>query len=889
MYVVSGNSFFNCSAIAFVTNFASGASSRGGGVSFIFGSNSYSINGAAAVAGHTALHESSIIIDSNTFSNCSSSFASTFDKLSFQVNAMAGAVSVHIGPSTLSAQNASRELLVRSHLHVVNSIVHITANSFRDCFAELSTRSCLPILSSARGGAVSFDVSSEVFARMASLDLLVHRSTFEECFARWSCSSQDSAVVVVAGGAVAFVSASLPLQTAIVVSQCNFTNVSATGNSFVFARNFSVSGGALFMNASSPLDVLDCTFISSNSSGAIIRSAANAVVFGGGSAIHSLNVPVVKIQRCFFQFSATYVEDRGAIVVSENSINQTLPGFRLVQVINSHFVSSGLSSLLLAPMRSLSSDTLSFINSTISSPKFASFIALISSSAVIKSSNSTIACAAAFHVSVANNSQFLTMKCDRCPVLSYSYSSDELSLEILQRLQETETSLDSLSNCYNVSRSDVAGCPYGVTSCTGAFVVTPGLWLFFKNTSSNRSSLLSYSPTEAARCPAGFCECKNTENGGCEVTAPLDLYLKPDSTSDTALCSGNRTGVLCSHCLAGFTATVDERGCMPNDDCREKLAWIWALVLFSYLMYGLYIALSCLNDRSGIMSALLYFGQMSQFALPRFPGHTSSSFASSLTRIAHFDSIISSVENTCLGTDMSTYRLVLVKLWGPFSVLVFALLWAWLLKRVQRSLASFSLNRTISYFGTSAQCILLIFSSVSAAVFKLVQCTDIKGIGAVFFLDGSRPCYDGVWVVMICAVAVLVSIPLILSYLLFYSKLPLAARYAMCSSYTENAFFWAAVTLSSRMFMSLAAAFSKDPTVAHCVLLLITVLMTLLLIQFQPYKQLPAYRIDLLCHVCLIVQFCCSLVSDASESVGISLQATGALPCIRPLATMHMF
>jgi hypothetical protein len=328
---------------------------------------------------------------------------------------------------------------------------------------------------------------------------------------------------------------------------------------------------------------------------------------------------------------------------------------------------------------------------------------------------------------------------------------------------------------------------------------------------------------------------------------------------------------------------------MPNDDCKEKLAWIWALVLFSYLMYGLYIALSCLNDRSGIMSALLYFGQMSQFALPRFPGHTSASFASSLTRIAHFDSIISSVENTCLGVDLSTYKLVLVKLWGPFSVLFFALLWAWLLKRVQRSLSSFSLDRTISYFGTSAQCILLIFSSVSAAVFKLVQCAEVKGIGTVFFLDGSRPCYDGVWAALICAVAVLVSIPLILCYLLFYSKLPLAARYAMCNSYTEKSFFWAAVTLSSRMLMSLAAAFSKDPTVGHCMLLLISVLMTLLLIHFQPYKQFSAHRIDLLCHVCLIVQFCCSIVSDASESVGISLYATGAFALQRQCICFDAF
>jgi hypothetical protein len=461
--------------------------------------------------------------------------------------------------------------------------------------------------------------------------------------------------------------------------------------------------------------------------------------------------------------------------------------------------------------------------------------------------------------------------------LTYSYTSHSLSLEILQHMQETQTSLNSLSTCYSASRNDAAGCPYGVISCTGSFIVTPGLWLRFENMSSNASSLLSFSPTSATRCPSGFCQCRNTTSGGCELTAPLNLYLNSESLSDASLCSGSRTGVLCSQCLPGFTAVLNERTCMPNEDCRQKLAWIWALVLFSYLMYGLYIALSCLNDRSGVMSALLYFGQMSQFALPQAAGQSSSLFASSLTSIAHFDSIISSVEDTCLGVDMSTYRLVLVKLWGPFSVLVFALFWAWLLKRIQRSVASLKLDRTISYFGTSTQCCLLIFSSVSAAVFKLVQCVEVMDIDTVFFLDGSRPCYDGDWAGLMCGVVVLCSIPLVLSYLLFRSKLPLAARYAMCNSYTEEAFFWVVVTLSSRLSMNLASAFARNPIVGRIVLLLISVLTTLLLIQMKPYKQLSAYRIDLLCHICLIIQFCCSIVSDASESVGISLYATGAL------------
>jgi hypothetical protein len=275
------------------------------------------------------------------------------------------------------------------------------------------------------------------------------------------------------------------------------------------------------------------------------------------------------------------------------------------------------------------------------------------------------------------------------------------------------------------------------------------------------------------------------------------------------------------------------------------------------------------------MSALLFFAQMSQFAIPRRSSSASSSISSSLSNIAHFDPLISSYNNACLSVDFSTYRLIVLKLFGPGCVLIFALFWAMVLKIYQRNAKSLPLDRTISYFGTLANCLLLVFSSVASAVFKLIQCIDVDGMGRVVFLDATRSCYDGAWFALLCAVIILVFIPFLFAYLLLYSKVPIAARYALCHAYTDKMYFWAAVTLSSRMFMSLAAAFSENPSVGHCALLLISVFMTLLLIQCTPYKERATYHIDLMCHLCLILQFSCSILVDASDSVGVPLSASG--------------
>jgi hypothetical protein len=823
---------------------------------------------------------SNLLINSNTFDRCTSALASTYDKLSFQAYSQAGAVSVLIGPSTLSAQNASRDLLVQSPLHLTDSLVHITANTFSRCSTWLSMQSCLSIFSSAKGGAVSFEMSPNVVALNTTLDLLIDDSSFDECFARLSCSSLDKASVAVSGGALSFSSSFSFSQSPIVISRSNFSNFSVVGEYFVSSRNFSVSGGAIFSNTSMPLYIRACNFNSTNRSAVVIRSIVVSEGAGGGLAIHSSNSLFVNIQSCRFQFDAATLAGIGAVVVVDKDVPERRSISRSVQIFDSEFVSAGSLMLLLSASQVLNSNTLDLSNSVFASSAMltSSLISTANPTSVL-SSNSSVTCPPNSHVSVANASDLLNIACASCPILSFSYSSNNLMLDVIQQLQRSLVSLSALSQCYSSSRDGVTSCPFGVVSCTGTLAVTPGLWLFFKNTSADDGSDMSFFPSAAARCPIGFCGCSNMQRGSCEVTAPLDLYRNAAFSLDTSLCDNNRTGVLCSRCLPGFTATINEQGCMTNQDCREKLAWIWAVLLFSYMMYGLYITFSCLNYSSGIMSALLFFAQISQFAIPRLStSASSSSLASSLSNIAHFDPIVSSYNNLCLGENVSTFRLVLMKLWVPVFVLVFALFWAWVLKVYQRTVVSVTLDRTISYVGTLAHCLLLVFSSLASAVFKLIQCADVDGVGRVVFLDGERACYDGTWTALLCAVIALVLMPFGFAFLLVYSKkIPLAARYALCHAYTDKFYFWAAVTLSSRMFMSLAAAFSENPAVSHIVLLVISVIMTLLLIQCKPYREQATYRIDLMCHLCLILQFSMSILVDASDSVGVPLSSSGTV------------
>jgi hypothetical protein len=856
----------------FLSGFAGGVSSRAGGVSILFGSNSYSHDGAAAVAGSVIFDNSSLAIAYNTFDRCSASLVSAFDKLSFQAHSIAGAVSVHFGPTTLSVQNASRSLLVPSPVQLSDSLVHIVSNSFSRCFASVALQSCLSVSSSSKGGAVSFEISPNIVAFNATVDILLHDSAFDQCFALLTCSSVDKAAITVAGGAVAFSTSSLISQSPIVVSSCSFSNFSVIGDFFVSSRNFSVSGGAVYINTFMPFHLRSCNFNSTNSSGVIFRSIVAPQGTGGGGALHLANSLLLNIQNCFFQFNASSLG--GAIVVVDKDVPESRFPSRSVQISDSKFFSAGFMMLSLTSNHILPSSTLQLSNSLFTSSSLMTLpLVSIANPTSVLSSDSSVTCPLNSHVSVTNASDLLIMSCDSCPILSFSYSSSILNLDVIQRLQQSHTSLTSLSQCYTTGTS---GCPFGVLSCTGTLKVTPGLWMFYKNTSEHDGSQLSFSPSSAVRCPAGFCGCSNMEKGSCKLTAPLDLYRYFDSRFDTALCNNNRTGVLCSHCISGFTATMNEKGCMPNTECRENLPWIWAVVLFSYLMYGLYITFSCLNSSSGIMSAVLFFAQISQFAIPRVATSASASSSLAPSNMANFDPLISSYNSVCLGVDMSTYRLVLMKLYGPLFVLVFALFWAWVLKRYQRTGKSLPLDRTISYFGTLANCLLLVFSSVAAAVFKLIQCTDVDGVGRVVYLDGARSCYyDGEWIVLLCVVIVLVIIPFVFAYLLLYSKLPISARYAICNAYTDNFFFWAAVTLSQRTLMSLVAAFTNNPSAGHCVLLVIAMFMTLLLIQCKPYKEVATYRIDLICHICLILQLLCAILADASDSVGVPLSAAG--------------
>lgn len=851
---------------------ASGVSALAGAVSINFGSNSYSHDGAGAVAGSTIFDESSLIMQSNAFNRCSAIVTSTHNKLSFRTHSLAGAVCVQIGSNTLSIQNASLSLLVPTPLQITNSLIHLVANIFSQCHASLFLQSCLTLVSSSKGGAVLLDITPNAVTRSLSLDVQLHDSVFDGCYVRWACASSDSAFVSAVGGAFAFAAALLPLQLPVIVSRCMFSNVSATATFFVSSRNYSAAGGAIFVNASAPLNVIACSFDVTNSSGVIISSFVDSESAAGGAAVHSINSAQITLQRCYFQYiGAVRLTASGAMVVidRDNKASQSTP--RSVRFVESRFVSSAYPFIFVTPNFSPPADAVVFTNSQlVSSYESSSYLTRFSSSSAFMSSNSIIECPSDSHVSAANKSGVFDMTCGTCPVLSFSYTSHVLSMDKVQQLQQSGAALDSLSSCHFSSKDSITSCPYGVVSCTGSFKVTPGQWLFFKNTSASSTSPPSFEPTSPARCPAGFCGCSNAESGSCTVTSPLD------STADPALCSSNRTGVLCSHCLPGFTSTINERGCMANDECQQKLSWIWTVVMVSYFIYGLHISVSCLNDRSGIVSALICFGQMSQFALPRLPGYSASAAASALTSIAHFDSLISSFNDACLGLSMSTYRVVLMKLCGPAFVLVFALLWSWFLKRYRGRSIIIPIQSTTSYFGTLAQCILMIFSSVSAALLKLVQCTTVDGVGFVVYLDATRACYDGEWAALMCALSVLVLLPFVFAYLLVYEKIPLAARYAVCNSYTENMYFWAAVALAARMFMSLAAALYQDLAAGYSTLLLISFAMTFLLIQFRPYKREAAHRIDVLCHVCLIVQFISAIVVSASESVGISLAATGA-------------
>jgi hypothetical protein len=427
-----------------------------------------------------------------------------------------------------------------------------------------------------------------------------------------------------------------------------------------------------------------------------------------------------------------------------------------------------------------------------------------------------------------------------------------------------------ISKSSGLTSGQVQNCPFGISSCSTIANVTVGFWANF---------MADGNMSDATRCPPNYCGCRNIlkySEPSCQLFPPFAAEFQPDN----ALCSGNRNGVLCGGCRQNFTQSLNGFSCVHNDICSETWPWVWTISVLGYVAYALYIVIKSVKLNSGLITSVLFYGQLSSFAsLPyQLSEGSQDPFPTWFSTVTQFGSILSLYDRSCYGLDMGAYAATAAQLCGPAIVLLASLLLTAAAQRLLPRFAPFLQKRKIeiriSFRATLINVILLLFSSISSVVFQLITCRRVGDVDVVF-IDGTRKCEGRVYEALIAVAALLSVMPVAFWALLKFNRIPAPAKAAVCSAYTDSRYYWVVIALLFRFLMTVVFATAREfPSVTAFALLICSVCMGYLLVWLRPYVEHRTYCMDLFCHACLIVQFALQILVRDSESLGVAVVAT---------------
>ena len=160
-------------------------------------------------------------------------------------------------------------------------------------------------------------------------------------------------------------------------------------------------------------------------------------------------------------------------------------------------------------------------------------------------------------------------------------------------------------------------------------------------------------------------------------------------------------------------------------------------------MYAVYTVLTSLQQDDGLITCVLFYGQMSLFASYQrlqssVSADTSSSAVSSwFARVTQFESITSLYSRTCYGKDMGAYAVTAAQLSGPAIVLVLSVAITLALKRAQSFFQQRNFNVKVSVSATLS-------TTTEAGAVGTFSCADgRKTVPASFVNDDYCDCKDG--------------------------------------------------------------------------------------------------------------------------------------------------
>jgi hypothetical protein len=829
------------------------------------------------------------------------------------VQATGGAVAVVVGVNMMNAVGARSSVgtAVFKTISLQDSHVSLIRSRFTNCSALSLTENSLGT-ANVYGGAFAMLHSSEVSnfrvgilqpssqgdsAIGSSLSILILNSDFFECFVSSDASygrlgaanggggaiyafsvalssfrvtqcmfssnsvavrlADDSKVSFCFGGALAVEDSRYSGSFVFTMSSCAFFNNSVKG---ALSNRMAVQGGAVHVSRAARVSVTGTNFTNCSITGAI-GSDSSSVISGGSSMVTTLTRNV-SINQCVFDSSEgqdASGTSTGLLILSANSSGAH------VLVAGSTFVSSAV----VFSVRCVSNDHTGYVLDLCVTPNI-----ILKDSKMLQLASETLPDfnATGSRLMTLQNPQFISfqktnMRCALPQFAAFKEQTGKSSSNTMAysckpclpfhiSLAATEVSLEKLSNAQLVDRcfpaSNTSTCPFAVKDCTTFVNVSSGFW-------TNISELGWLE--EARRCPRGYCGCAHSINGTCRLPPLISI----DTQRDT-LCNGNRTGRLCGGCPVNFTQSMDGRSCISNAECAKNLWWVWTVTILAFAAFSLYIVVSCRKRADGALACLLFYFQMSSFADDTGELNTYTIFEYSQAR-----SIVAMYEGACYAPDMSAYSATVFKLVGPLFVLLFAVAWTGIIRQLQPELQQRNVDFSATYSGTLAVTALFVFSSVSSVVFSLVECSGYSGGYAVVFIDGTVPCNDVKWQVLVFIAALLFIFPLAFAAALRFEKLSQSARDAVCSKFTGPMSYWAAVTLSFRLLISVTQFLRVDyPNMMAFVRLFLSIGVLFLLAHLRPYVHNRTLWVDVACYVCLIAQFGLQIITATRQYLGVS-------------------
>ena len=809
--------------------------------------------------GNISVRNSHIFLNTVSFVNCSAvSFTGVSSSGSFgTLSVYGGAFALLHSPQVSEFTDGSLEPPMVLKSTGSNLTVIILNSSFDGCSLLTNSTSVRPGTANGGGGAV--------YANSVALsNFSVSSSNFSSSSVTVACGA-TGVPSNSSGGALA-VEIQGPNFSVVSISSCSFVNCTARGANI---SNLAVRGGAVAVSRAASVSVTGSAFINCSIADAFDNQFSNVVVCGGAgmSVVLAQNV---SINQCLFDATAGQDASKtstGLLILAPNSSSST------ISMASTSFESSSAA----LNVQCVSDDGFLYVACPQSGPFLLVTDSIISQLALqfqpdfnatgsslmllhqnirLVSSNARVVCYDAQFAVFKKPSQtsllYFDYSCSPCPFFQIAPTS---SVALLDKLPP------SVDACLKFSSS--LSCPYGVDVCSTILKVTSGFWTNFTAAGNQLNNTL--------RCPTGYCGC------GSESSCVLYPPLSPNYLPDDALCNANRTGVLCGGCKYNFTQSLDGLTCISNAECANNVGWTWAATVVAYAVYAVYTVLTSLQQDDGLITCVLFYGQMSlfssyQLAKTSVSADTSSSAVSSwFARVAQFESITSLHSRTCYGPDMGAYAVTAAQLSGPAIVLVLSVVITLALKRAQTFMQQRNINVKVSVTATLSTVTLLLFSSITIIAIKLVTCqTDLN----VIFIDGTEPCYDAKWKGLVVVVVALCLFPVLFAAALRWKRLPLKVQTTVCSAYSESKYYWGAVTLAFRLVMSVVYASVREfPSVSALVQSFLCVAMLVILMHIKPYRQSITYYFDVLCYLCLIVQFVLEVLVRATESLGISIDS----------------